>query len=398
MLIQSGLYYPYIHIRSDKWLKAAALYWERVDRIVPHDYPTQDSRTARMLIDELGFIEGRRPGQAAVETSRLFLDLLAERGPELAKALRIQPSSADLAQEHERPRDGGVSAGGTVGYIFAEKLSPQLIEAMTEEQLAFGASSEQQGRPRLSMQVGSANWIGMDSRLAATYMTVLTRLTARHFDLNPITDVPVAHAAMAGMNVDAIFDALVGHLNSQGDGRRTETQQRMAVLAVESVIPRSLGLVDVRQIIKFRKQHEDELSAFQVAVVAAAEDVAALPADVDAGVLRDRVIEATHQHLLKPREELKAALRLFGLETVKSATTLQVPMSASSGAMVGTATTPVLGTAVGAGAVLLAIGSTEIRRRRDLRAKTPAANYLLELRAGLTPQGALRRRLSSVGR
>ena len=273
MLIQSGLYYPYIHIRSDKWLKAAALYWQRVDRIVPHDYPTQDSLTARVLIDELGFIEGRRPGQAALDTSKLFLDLLAQRGPELGQKLRVQPSSADLEHQHERPRDGGVSDDGTVGYIFAEKLSPQLIEAMAEEQLAFGASSEPHGRRRLSMNVGSANWIGMDSRLAATYMTVLTRLTARHFDLNPITDVPIAHAAMGGTDMDAIFDALVGHFNSRGEGRKTEIQQRIAVLAVESVIPRSLGLVNVREIVKFRKQHEDKLGAFQVAVVAAAEDV-----------------------------------------------------------------------------------------------------------------------------
>src|SRR4051794_30939799 len=110
MLMQSGLYYPYIHIRNDSWLKAAALYWKRMDRIVPHDYPTKDSRTARMLRGELGFIEGRRPGQAAVDTSRLFVDLLIERGSELVKQLQVQPSMADLVQTHARPKDGGLSS------------------------------------------------------------------------------------------------------------------------------------------------------------------------------------------------------------------------------------------------------------------------------------------------
>lgn len=49
-------------------------------------------------------------------------------------------------------------------------------------------------------------------------------------------------------------------------------QQRVAMLAaVQSVIPRSLGLVDVREIIRFRKKHEDELGACRLA---AADEVA----------------------------------------------------------------------------------------------------------------------------
>jgi hypothetical protein len=30
-----ALYYPYIHIRDDNWLKAAALYWPRIARLAP---------------------------------------------------------------------------------------------------------------------------------------------------------------------------------------------------------------------------------------------------------------------------------------------------------------------------------------------------------------------------
>jgi hypothetical protein len=168
------------------------------------------------------------------------------------------------------------------------------------------------------------------------------------------------------------------------------------MLAVQSVIPRSLGLVDVREIIRFRKKHEDELGAFQSAVSAAADEVASLQADIDAGTLRERVIEVTHQHLLKPRKELEAALRLFGLETVKSALTLQVPLSAGAGAIVGAATAPVIGTTTAAGAVLVSFVGAEHSRRRALRDYSAAANYLMELRSGLTPKGVLQRQLRSV--
>jgi hypothetical protein len=39
-----AVYYPYIHIRDERWLKvAAALYWPRMVRIVSPDYPTRNS-------------------------------------------------------------------------------------------------------------------------------------------------------------------------------------------------------------------------------------------------------------------------------------------------------------------------------------------------------------------
>jgi hypothetical protein len=43
-LTQLAIYYPYIHFRDPRWLKAAALYWPRMVRIVHPDYPTRNSR------------------------------------------------------------------------------------------------------------------------------------------------------------------------------------------------------------------------------------------------------------------------------------------------------------------------------------------------------------------
>src|SRR4051794_11430979 len=58
-----ALYFPYIHIRDDNWLKAAALYWPTVRRIVPHDYPKHDSATAAALAGE-GVLREVNPGWA----------------------------------------------------------------------------------------------------------------------------------------------------------------------------------------------------------------------------------------------------------------------------------------------------------------------------------------------
>lgn len=44
-LVRLGLYYPFIQFRNDSWLKLAALYWDRIGRIVPPGYQLQDSDT-----------------------------------------------------------------------------------------------------------------------------------------------------------------------------------------------------------------------------------------------------------------------------------------------------------------------------------------------------------------
>jgi hypothetical protein len=44
-----GLYYPYFHIRDERWLKIAALYWPKIIRVVPDGYPTANDTDTRIL-------------------------------------------------------------------------------------------------------------------------------------------------------------------------------------------------------------------------------------------------------------------------------------------------------------------------------------------------------------
>ena len=46
-----GLYFPFIHVRDDEWLKTAALYWPSVRRLVPRGYSKHDSPTAQTFFD-----------------------------------------------------------------------------------------------------------------------------------------------------------------------------------------------------------------------------------------------------------------------------------------------------------------------------------------------------------
>lgn len=66
-----ALYYPWINFRSDNWIKLAALYWNRIGRIVPRGYPTHDSRTVRALDSALGLIANLHPEEASRRVGRL---------------------------------------------------------------------------------------------------------------------------------------------------------------------------------------------------------------------------------------------------------------------------------------------------------------------------------------
>jgi hypothetical protein len=50
------LYYPYTHIRSKAWLKAAALYLPKLALMAPPGYPRRLSPTAEVLREELASI------------------------------------------------------------------------------------------------------------------------------------------------------------------------------------------------------------------------------------------------------------------------------------------------------------------------------------------------------
>ena len=52
-----ALYFPYVNLPEDAWVKAAAQIWPQMGRIRPRGYyDLRDSETVKKLRDELGFI------------------------------------------------------------------------------------------------------------------------------------------------------------------------------------------------------------------------------------------------------------------------------------------------------------------------------------------------------
>jgi hypothetical protein len=403
-----GLYYPFIQFRDDSWLKLAALYWDRIGRIVPPGYELQDSDTVLRLQGELGFVTNLAPSDEAMEgVSREFLELLADRGPELTDLSGIR-DRADIDPEppgrrypapwsnsgwsYSRPTrrapsgpqwqvpiDPSLVPGTSprLAYIYASgKMTPQLESALVGE--------------GLGLPVRDHGLIGMHPQLAFVYMHALASKVATSV-MYPLTDNDFDHAAAgcaAGRIAGALLDSPAGKSPRAGgaDGSTLE----FAMLALQSVIPKNISSLPVQKIIEIRRRHADELAAFQQATQAIIgslpEAVASASPDVAAMYL-----QSLYEKTLEPElRRLKSGLDRSGIDSVFGSMSVKVaaPELVTSGAAVlGIGALHLNPVMMGAGAVVLCL-VPRIRRQRaeagQLRANSRAA-YLLRLEEELKP-------------
>ena len=402
-LARLGLYYPFIQFRDDSWLKLAALYWDRIGRIVPPGYELQDSETVRRLQGELGFVANLEPPLRAMdEVSREFVELIRARGPELHDLYGVQVQADAVpvlySQRYPEPwsnagRGGPVPDGPQwkapldpslvpgadprLAYIFAEgKMTPGLTRALVGEELG--------------VPVRGHGLIGMHPQLAFVYMHALASQMAASV-MHLLTDDDYDHVAAGcapGRIAGSLLDVPAGE-SPDADGDE-DLGLEFATLAIQSVIPKDIGSLPVEKIIEIRRRHRDELTAFQAAtreiIGALPEAVASASPDVAA-----QYLQAEYEKTLEPElRQLQSALSRSGIDSVLGSMSVKVatPELVTSGAaLLGIGALHVNPVLMGAGAIVLCL-VPRIRRQRaeaaQLRANSRAA-YLLRLEEELKP-------------
>jgi hypothetical protein len=365
-------------------------------RMVPSHYPVSDSQTVRVLEDGLDFVINLTPRAAAAKTANLFSALLSDHGHELVDLLGV---GRPVAGGDRWIDDSG--RGGQLEYIYAEKLTSQLINELTELGLAVAASG-QVGARRRSMGRGDCTWIGMDERLAATYMCVLADEVSMSNHLSAVTDQPIAQAAYGGWSIEQVASVLLHTRVEDPQSSATEgntTAERVAFLAIDLAIPRDIAGVPAEKIVAFRNGHQDELAAFQEAVQAAVHDLRDLPPGIQGPALNNFVRTSVARHLDLPRRELKQALKGMRLDTALSTMTVQSSLPLLGGlSTAGLGIHPFVGVGTGVAVGLATVARSAASRKSNLRKEHPAADYLLELERALGPGKAVRRSLSSLRR
>jgi hypothetical protein len=380
-----GLYYPFIHFKDDKWLKLAALYWDKMGRIVPETYELhRDSDTVKQLTGELGFIENFNPAEETIHLSETFRALLQTH----EKKLRVEydvskrggwldvPSTKEAAPPESDPK---------LAYVFFETISPDLQDAFVNTSLA------------LPNRAGDPRWIGMHPELAFVYMSALAEQMAAASQLSPATDETLDHLAVTGCTLERLAHALLSPHNVHVVGPKPtehEIEVQMATLAFQSVLPKNIADVPIQKIIALRKQHTAEHAAFQQHLHDIVSKMGVLQ-EIESQDALQAHLKVVYDNQLKPQlDEYEQRLKSLGIDTVVGAFNVHAKLPeliTSAAAVAGlTVINPLLAAGGAIAFSVLPVIRDKRKEARDLVHSSPAA-YLMNVEEGLGSATLLQR-------
>jgi Family of unknown function (DUF6236) len=383
MAANFGLYYPFIHFKDDKWLKLSAVYFDKMYRIVPSGYKTEDSDTVRVLAD---FVDYVRPEWARPQFGETFAEFIAQYDSQLVERYGVANCDRwDTKPEELMPPTAGGPSGidPRLSYVYFEKMTPQLRDIFLNSGLA-------------RFDPGDERWMGMHPMLAQVYVTALADQLAGERQLQPMTDETLHHLAISGLSPERLAQLLLTDVKLV-DKRPTEREieQAFAFLALETVLPKNIAAVPAEKIAKVRERLAGERGKFQEAAVAFAQKNALLREISDQRALQDHLKSEIDKTIRPELDKLKDALRSNGIDVVMGAMNMKVelPALATTGlaalglTAAGVAINPI---AAGVAGVVLLVAKV-LRDRRKGRQKElsgSSVSYLFRIDEALSP-GAL---------
>jgi Family of unknown function (DUF6236) len=367
-----ALYYPWMHFQDTDWLKLALLSWERIVRLRPREVDDRDSELVREIRAESDLLREIAPSPHDLETvAAAFFELLGDDGPLAgwgARILHAADPTLDvapfLAPYSQRPADDvlhdqdlvWIYCGGT-GTKMSRELRRHLVQA------------------RLAREVDARDpWVGMHPRLGTVYLTALADTVARHNMLSPVTDDLRMHHAVGAL------DRLADLLGRPVAPAFQDTRAAYLHLSLRAVIrPENIAAVPVSRLVAFRQRYAHELSAFHAHIDSLATELEHVAA-VENSEIAQAHLHALYERATKPQlDELRRALRAFGIKSTVGALGLKVDLGAASGTALGTLAVsgghPALGTAAVALTVVPYVAG-RMKARRQQQTGSPVA-YLL---------------------
>lgn len=372
----SALYYPFIHFKDDRWVKLAALYWDRLGRIVPQGYTTEDSDTVRALGQ---FIQTLRPDWVRPQFGETFVEFVDQYGDDLRGKYHIdfRTQWGEVPPERRPPLAGGPSGTDPrLGYVFYEKMSEEVRKALMNSRIALPDQSD----PR---------WIGMHPKLALVYMTALADQLAGEQGLYPLTDETVDHLAVSGCTLERLAQALLDDVNLVGNkANAREVETVAASISLQTVLPHDIGQVPIDKILSFRDKYPAERAAFQEGVADFVKPREWLKDVKDPQALSQRLQDEYDKEFKPKVVELRDKLREVGIDAVWgcfNVKTLLPPFVGVAAPALGLTLNPLAAALAGIAWGLIPVLRDKRKIMKETLRSSPVA-YLMRVEEELKPQ------------
>jgi Family of unknown function (DUF6236) len=300
----TGLYYPFIHFKDEGWLKASALYWDGMKRMVPAQVALHDSDEIKVL-EDAGYVQNESPERVLASVAAPFLGLIRQHGERLAATYGVQHREAWPADQYTRTH-APKGADPRLAYVFGEKLGHNLLSDLYACDLVTSRSDD----PR---------WIGMHPRLADLYMTVLAERLAVAVGAHPLAEETIDHVAVGAGTVEEMAAVLLDdpELIVVDGGRRLE--ESMCALAFQYAVPVNPSEVTATTIVKFRQDFTEERGLFQAEVSRLVAEVDHLEMVSDPDEVHRQLTNEFNKTLGPAVDRIRTELRANGIDTVESA-------------------------------------------------------------------------------
>jgi hypothetical protein len=353
-----ALYFPSINFHDRTgWLKVAALYHDKLCRIVPNAYQPPDSDEVKALRDE-GFIENRTPDEGPAEILDEFFDFAfdtlmnPERRRSIRKDLRRTSVWNHVYFHDINPELAWMRGGREVwGRIHIEKIAPVLAEMLEEMGL-------------LRHRSGDPEWYEVEMITGTLYMLFLAKKLAGPLPI--ITDDPAPLRLAYG----------TPSLKLPDDMPRGDKGYCIASAVLKTHVPVDPASIPISTIVDIRRRYRDERTAFYNAVGTLAKDMDTIRDEKD---MPDAI--AHHEaSVARALDSLRAKLANHRLTLKTGLWGLSVPSVAKMAGVQNTVALTGLG--------VITAGAVVWKHFRDIRSARLESSwsYLLTLSDELAPR------------
>ena len=295
-----ALFYPWIDIRDEMWLKTSLLYWDSVRTIVPESIDTPYSTETGRALAMAGYLVPLRVHSGMEEIEELTGEVIRYLGTNEGAELLL---SHHGSQRHHIYLDKLPHDLRRLTGIHPSKL-PHEIRHMLRRNFT---QSPQGNDERVTVSEGFANF----------YMTLLASRLSERVGASLLTPLPAADKLALMARFDAQLDGLIPwdwddrpmrwrEYDAVGPRRRMPRVLAPGLLA--SLAIDRIGIAPdtpVDSLIEFREQHRNELAAFRAKVEQLAT---AVEDDLPIEALRQRITDIHANEVVPAFAVLKAAL------------------------------------------------------------------------------------------
>ena len=254
MAFTRALYYPWIDINDEAWLKTAALYWDQIQTIVPASFESPYSSTVARTLQDEGVLSPLHVNSDMAEIEDLTDDVIKYLNSQVGMQFLTNANKETIYLHPEKlPR-----AIRELRRIHPMKM-PYLLQDMLHE---YGLTRK-----------GREGFLEVDGEFGSFYMTLLATRLAEQVGAGLVTPSSSAHS----LSLQARADAEMGNIMINGDhfynehpssrrNRRQVVTRNLAQGMLVELLIEQIGVspeTPIEKIIQFRNSYSSELGRFR---------------------------------------------------------------------------------------------------------------------------------------